>query len=136
MRAYEIITEREKLDEVFPLLGAGIWALVSWGFTVWSAYEIYKVARTYIDKTGGDPSKLTEDDYIDIAIGVLIAVLINKIPGAAGWVRRKFAKITPEEKAKVVGFVKPKVMDAFKKNQDLAIGVGATAVAVGQGVKK
>ena len=61
---------------------------------------------------------------------------INKIPGAAGWVKSKFAKITPEEKAKVVGFVKPKVLDAFKKNQDLAVGAGATAVAVGQGAKK
>jgi hypothetical protein len=135
MRAYEIITEREKLDEVFPLLAA-IPSLISWAFTAWSAYEIYKVAKTYVDKTGGDPSKLTEDDYIDIAISVLIAVAINKIPGGAKWVRSKFAKITPEEKAKVVGFVKPKVLDAFKKNQDLAVGAGATAVAVGQGASK
>jgi hypothetical protein len=135
MRANEFITEREQLDEVFPLLAA-IPSLISWAFTTWSAYEIYKVAKTYVDKTGGDPSKLTDDDYLDIAVAVLIAVAINKIPGAAKWVRSKFAKITPEEKAKVVGFVKPKVMDVFKKNQDLAVGAGATAVAVGQGAKK
>ena len=119
---------------MFPLLAAGIWSLVSWAFTAYTAYEIYKVAKTYVDKTGGDPSKLTDDDYVDIAISVVIALAINKIPGAAKWVRSKFAKITPEEKAKVVGFVKPKVMDAFRS--DTAMAVGGTSVAVGQGAKK
>ncbi len=133
MRAYEIVTEREKLDEVIPLLAA-VPSLISWAFTAWSAYEIYKVAKTYVDKTGGDPSKLTDDDYIDIAVGVLISVLINKIPGAAKWVRSKFAKITPEEKAKVVNFVKPKVMDLFRS--DAAVATGATAYALGQGASK
>jgi hypothetical protein len=129
MRAYEIITEREKLDEFLPLLAA-IPSLISWGFTAWSAYEIYKIAKEKIDKTGGDPSKLTEDDWWDIGVGVVVSALINKIPGVAGAIKRRLAKVTPEEKAKAVAVIKPKVMDLFKS--DAAVATGATAFAYGQ----
>lgn len=133
MRAKEFITEREKLDEFIPLIAAGIWQLVQWGFAAYSGYMIYKTAKKYVDKTGGDPSKLTEDDYIDIALDVCIAVLLNKIPGGAAWIKRKFSKITPEEKAKVVGYVKPKVMDLFRS--ETAVGTAATTAAIAQGAK-
>jgi hypothetical protein len=133
MRANEFIKESNQLNEFLPLVAA-IPSLISWAFTAWSAYSIYQVAKEKVDKTGGDPSKLTEQDWWDIGVGVAVSVVINKIPGVAGAIKRRLAKVTPEEKAKAVAIIKPKVMDLFKSHT--AGAVGATAVAVGQGPTK
>jgi hypothetical protein len=129
MRAHEIIKEDDQLNEFLPLLAA-IPSLISWAFTAWSAYAIYKVAKEKIDKTGGDPSKLTEDDWWDIGIGIVTSVVLNKIPGVAGAIKNRLARVTPEEKAKAVAIIKPKVMDLFRS--DAAVATGATTFAYAQ----
>ena len=122
MRAYEIIKEDDQLNEFIPLIGMGLWQLIQWGLTIWSATMIYDTAKTFWEKTGGDLSKLTEDDWLDIALA-LVLILATKIPGGARWIRAKFAKATPEEKAKVIEFIKPKVSAVFKQKSDAARNV-------------
>jgi len=119
MRAYEIIKEDDQLNEFIPLVAMGLWQLIQWGLTIWSATMIYDTAKNFMEKTGGDPSKLTDDDWLDIGLALLL-LLATKIPGGARWIRAKFAKATPEEKAKVIGFIKPKVSAIFKQKSDAA----------------
>jgi hypothetical protein len=139
MRVHEIITEQEKLDEVIPLIGIGLWQLIQWGLTIWSATMIYDVAKSFWEKTGGDLSKLTEDDWWDItiALGLLLA---TRIPGGARFIKSKFAKATPQEKAKVVNFIKPKVSAVFKQKSNAARGAidgaGGTAGIAGYGISQ
>ena len=126
MRAYEIITERKQLDEVLPLIGMGLWQIIQWGLTIWSASMIYDTVKTFWEKTGGDLTKLTEDDWWDIAFA-LVLILATRIPGGVKMLKAKFAKATPEEKTKVINFIKPKVSAVFKQKSDaLRSTVGGT----------
>jgi len=131
MRAHEFINENDQLNEIFPLLAMGLWQLVQWALTLWTVKLVWDTVSGYTKKTGGDISKLSDDDWLDIVVALVIAVVASKIPGASAWVKSKFSKTTPETKAKIVNAVKPKLMSMVKKFADSNTGlatVGATAV--------
>jgi len=81
MKAHEIVSPREKLTELVPLLaGIGIGGMItaiSYGIAAFSAYELYK----FFEKYNEDPDKLSDEDWQDafIDLSLLFVPAIAKL---------------------------------------------------------
>jgi hypothetical protein len=135
MRAYEIISENDQLNEVVPVIAGLSFGAVMAGltayFAVTSAYEVWKI----LEKNNYEPDKMSDDDWTDIAWEILPLA----IPVAGKYIGKATKLMLPKAITSKLGqLVKGKmssITGGFKKTGTAAKAVGGSvlkkAAAVG-----
>lgn len=111
MKVYDVISERQQLNELVPVLAGigigGIITAISVGISAYSAYEIVQ----FIKKYNEDPDAITDEQWGDLWIDA--ALLFT--PGLAKLGRKAFVRFVPKSWVKKGGnWLKDKVRDKVR----------------------
>lgn len=141
MKAYEIISEEQQLNELVPILAgigiAGIISAISLGLSAWSAVELYDFLKKYNE----DPDSITDEQWQDAFID--LALFFNRPLAKLG--KGLIKKLIPDSwlkkggewlKEKASGIVRGKVKKEIKKRlTDPATGKPLTGAKRQQAIR-
>lgn len=124
MRLREITESPRQIDEFLPAvagvgIGALTWLIISKAIDAYFVYTAVDEIMGVVAKHGGNVTKITDDEWWDISITVIVAGLaLTPLPGKAiKWTFDKVSKAIPAElKSKIINLVKSK----FVKSVEIA----------------
>jgi hypothetical protein len=116
MKVYQIITERQQLNEFVPVIGMGFAGAMTVIGTFMAGMGIYELAKM-LSKYNDDPESLTDDDWDN----VLIDLSLLALPGVARLGRAALVKVLPRSVVrKGSAMIKKKALDRMKKERAAA----------------